>query len=102
MIVYISGAVRKDSSYMQKFHAAEIDVRDAGHIPINPAKFISKIHGLSENQIMDICYSLLDMADAIYLLPDWTESLWCNQEVGFARAKGLMLFTPDSLTQNIV
>ena len=98
MIVYISGAMRGDDTYMQKFEAAEIDVRDAGHTPINPAKFVSGIRGLSDDQIMEICYSLLDMSDAIYLLPDWSTSYCCNQEVGFARAKGLTFFTPESLT----
>lgn len=101
MLVYISGAIRNDpDGYMQKFDAAEIDVKDAGHKAINPAKFINGVHGLSDNQIMDICYQLLDMADAIYLLPDWTLSLGANQEVGFARAKGMMFLSPETLTRN--
>ena len=97
MIIYISGAIQNDRDFMAKFEAAEIDIKDAGHMPINPAKFISNIHGLSEQQAMDICYQLLSMADAIYLLPDWSTSLSCNQEVGFARARNMKFITPESM-----
>ena len=97
MIIYISGAIHNDRDFMTKFEAAEIDIKDAGHLPINPAKFISNIHGLTDEQAMDICYQLLSMADAIYLIGDWTSSYSCHEEVGFARARGMKFITPESM-----
>lgn len=84
----------------QNCEAAEIDISDAGHMPINPMRFINQIRGLTGEQMADIGYALLDMCSAVYIVGGdlGQRSPIQNQYIGFARARGMRFFTPETLT----
>lgn len=97
MILYLSGAITENPSYMEDFSYAEKEVADAGHTPINPAAFHAKTHGLTYEQMMDVDMALLDMANGIVMLAGWEKSAGANREYGYALAKGLKVYALESL-----
>ena len=71
MIIYLSGAITNDPNYRSKFADAEKTLRDLGHIVLNPCCLPD---GLEHKDYMKIDLSMVDVADAICLLPDWYSS----------------------------
>jgi hypothetical protein len=71
MKVYIAGRITGDPRYREKFAEAEAALREVGHIPLNPAVLPE---GMEAEDYMRICTAMLDSADAIGLLGDWTDS----------------------------
>ena len=69
--VYIAGRISGDPSYREKFGDAEIALRRAGYVVLNPARLPD---GLSQADYMRICFAMIDCADAVYFLPDWALS----------------------------
>lgn len=98
MNIYISGAITNDHGFREKFKAAEIDIRDAGHTPFNPAAFnADRSEALSYNQCMENCYRLMDFCDAMYQCSDWENSKGALIEYGFAIARGMKIYNADTL-----
>jgi nucleoside 2-deoxyribosyltransferase len=98
MNIYISGAITNDPNFREKFRAAEIDIRDAGHVPFNPAEFnADRNDGLNRNQQMGNCFKLMDLCEAMYQLPDWENSKGALVEYGYALAKGMSIFDATTM-----
>ena len=101
MNVYISGSITNDPSFREKFKAAEIDIKDAGHVPFNPASFnADRGDGLTYNQMMENCFRLMDYCDAIYQCGDWENSKGALIEYGYALGKGMKILSAESLARN--
>lgn len=101
MNIYISGPITSDpQGYREKFKAAEIDIRDAGHSPFNPVTFNERNEGLTYEQLMANDLALLDLADAILVLDGWQNSCGSNREYGYALAKGMKILTMETLTRS--
>lgn len=66
MKVFISGAIENEPDYVNKFKAAEESIRAAGHIPVNPV--LPEGLGTKEDYLR-VCFAMLDMCDAIYVIP---------------------------------
>jgi len=96
MVLYLCGNTDM-ASCGDDFAYAEQEVRDAGHTPINPFKFHGSIHGLTQEQSMEIDMALLDMADGMILMSGWDHSMSCNRQYGFALAKNLKIVALESL-----
>ena len=96
MNVYISGAITNDPTFREKFKAAEIDIRDEGFTPVNPAEFnADRGDGLTYNQMMENCFRLMNYCDALYQLPDWESSKGALIEYGYALGKGMTIYNQD-------
>lgn len=81
--IYISGKITGDSGYIEKFKAAEKEVRQQykGCEIINPAAIMQTMpESTTHGEYMKISLCLLDMCDSIYMLPDWKESKGANME----------------------
>lgn len=81
--IYISGKITGDSGYIEKFKAAEKEVRQQykGCEIINPAVIMQTMpESTTHGEYMKISLCLLDMCDSIYMLPDWKESKGANME----------------------
>lgn len=81
MKVYIAGRITGDPRYREKFAEAEAALREVGHIPLNPAVLPE---GMEAEDYMRICTAMLDSADAIGLLGDWTDSPGAQLELHYA------------------
>ena len=85
MKVYIAGRITGDPRYREKFAEAEAALREVGHIPLNPAVLPE---GMEAEDYMRICTAMLDSADAIGLLGDWTDSPGAQLELHYANYVG--------------
>lgn len=85
MKVYIAGKITGNENYKAEFAEAEKKLRTLGHIPLNPAVLPE---GLEKADYMRICLAMLDSADAIALMLNWTGSPGANIELSLAMYTG--------------
>ena len=83
MIIYIAGRVTGDPDYKRKFVHAMAVVRKFGHTPLTSASLPA---GLTEAAYMRISLAMIESADLVLFLPDYTKSegatiewLWCQK-----------------------
>lgn len=82
MKVYIAGSISGDKGFFAKFEAYEQRYRNRGHIVLNPARLPS---GLKVSDYMKICFAMIDVADRVVFLPDWSESGGAKLEMEYCR-----------------
>lgn len=84
MKVYVAGPITNTPDYKQHFAAAEKRLRDAGHVTMNPAALG---YGFTHSEYMHICFAMIDVCDAVYMLDGWQDSRGARME--YDRAKWL-------------
>lgn len=85
MKIYIAGKISGDDGYREKFRAAQEQMEGLGHIVLNPA---NNPEGMSKADDMRICFAMIDCADAVCFLPDWTDSPGARLEYRYCRYIG--------------
>lgn len=89
MRVYISGKITGTTDYMERFARAEKLLIKDGYSVVNPAKVNS---GMPEDttwdEYMKMSICMLELCTAIYMLPDWWESVGATMEHNFAKENG--------------
>lgn len=71
MKVYIAGKITGRADYASAFAIAENKLSAQGFITLNPA---SLPEGMDKPDYMRICFSMIDSADVVALLPGWETS----------------------------
>ncbi|GAB2937995.1 DUF4406 domain-containing protein [Hafnia psychrotolerans] len=71
------------------FHQAALNLSFKKYVPLNPAILPD---GLSEADYMAIGITMLQRADAIYLLPEWQNSAGARAEHALATKLGLHIY----------
>lgn len=64
--IYIAGPITGVKNYREAFERAENDLTALGYIPLSPARLPE---GMACAQYMRICLAMIDVADAVWLLP---------------------------------
>lgn len=75
--------------YRDEFNCAAKQLDDLDFIVLNPAVFPD---GLQNGQYMKMTLTMLEQADAIYLLNEWETSKGARAEAARARELGLMFY----------
>ena len=94
-IVYLSGSITGNENYKTEFACAELFLRQMGYIVINPAELDEIVEGLTYEQIMQICYRLIDIADIIFMVSGWQKSKGANAELSYAKSLGKKVMYQD-------
>lgn len=82
MVVYIAGRMRNLKDFgKKKFMAAEKRLQKAGYVVLNPARLPD---GMPYERYMPICLSLVEQADAVYMLDNWESSEGAQLEYNYA------------------
>ena len=92
MRIYISGAITGTDDYMERFAKAEKELTDKGWSVVNPAKVNAQLpEDTGYEEYMKMCFCMLDMCEAIYMLKTWNKSCGANRELGYAMAKDMII-----------
>ena len=82
MKAYIAGKITGDPNYREKFQWAREDLTGQGFTVLDPAALPE---GMSPVDYMRICFSMMESADVVAFLPDYSESrgaqlewAWCQ------------------------
>ena len=89
MKIYISGPITGVASYRRRFARVERALRRLGHTPMNPA-VVSE--GFKYDDYMRICRVMLEVCDAIFMMPGWERSNGACQELVWAEEMELPVF----------
>ena len=81
MVIYIAGKITGDKEYRGKFEKWENALRDRGHVVLNPATLPE---GMASADYMRICFAMIDTAEAVFMLPDFRESMGAMLERDYA------------------
>lgn len=91
--IYISGAITGTDDYIERFQTVEERLTGEGYQVLNPAKINTAMpDGTSYEEYMQVCFCLLDMADAIYMMRGWESSEGAQRELNYAYAKRKEVF----------
>ena len=85
MKIYISGAISNTDDYMERFAKAEKELTEQGYSVVNPASVNAQLpEDTSYEEYMKMCFCMLDMCEAIFMLKGWSKSCGSNREYWYA------------------
>lgn len=97
MRIYISGAITGTKDYLERFEAAENELAAADNQILNPAAVCARLPELDYEEYMTVAFTMLSMAEAIYMIPGWQQSKGANREYGYAIGKGIRIIYGDEV-----
>lgn len=97
MRVYISGPITGIKNFESNFAEAEKFLKSNGCAVINPARLNTVLpEGLGYQEYMKLDFALVDMADALYMLPNWSSSKGARAECNYAEVLGKKIIYPGT------
>ena len=90
MKIYIAGPITGTPDYKDTFSQAEKDLQHRGYMVMNPTVLPE---GFEHEEYMRICYAMVDVCDAVYMLPNWERSKGAQLEFLYAQEEGKLVVT---------
>ena len=90
MKIYIAGPITGAPDYKDTFNQAELFLQNKGHTVMNPSILPE---GFEHEEYMKICYAMVDVCDAVYMLPNWERSKGAQLEFLYAQEEGKLVIT---------
>ena len=98
MRVYISGAITGVEDAAANFKKCEEWLNGEGYEVINPCSVLGGIADvLSYEELMSVCFVLMDKCSAVFMIPGWKNSLGANREYGYALGKGMKVYDGEQM-----
>lgn len=100
MIIYLSGPITNVLDYEQKFADAKLAIKNRypDYEVINPT-MVKLPSNCTHKDYMAIDFMLLDLADAVCMLPGWELSKGACMEYGYATAKDLIVLELEEMVR---
>jgi hypothetical protein len=89
MKIYIAGKINGNSNYKIIFAIAEKKLQQLGNIVMSPAILPD---GFDWNDYMHICYAMIDVCGAVYMLNNWKDSQGAMAEHEYAVKNNKTIF----------
>ena len=90
--IYIAGKITGEQNFKQIFEKKENELKEQGHIVLNPAKLPA---GLEYEEYMGICFAMIDVADEVHFLHNWQDSSGAIRESLYAECKLKAVVKPN-------
>ena len=91
---YVAGKITDNPDYMEQFAEAEKALKLAGHAVMNPTILPP---GFEHHEYMKVCFSMIDVCDAVYVLNNWRDSKGAKMEVEYAMGKKIVIFQSEAV-----
>lgn len=95
MLVYISGKITNNDSYIEDFYMGEVQAIQLGHKTLNPSQLNKIFPNLTYEQFLALDYKLIEMADGIFMLHGWQKSKGACAELSYAKSLGKKVIYQD-------
>ena len=85
MKIYIAGKItgQERTAMIIKFEAAAMHLKAQGHHPFIPC-VLPEYDDVPHEDYLHVCYAMIDICDAIYMLSDWQQSKGARMELQYA------------------
>jgi len=92
--IYIAGKINGLLNFKEIFDKKKKELEDEGYVVLSPADLPN---GMEYEDYMVICYAMIDVADAIYFLPNWVDSSGAKRERHYALSKQKVLLNLEEM-----
>lgn len=89
--IYIAGKIAGDSGYQVKFMKARAQLMKQGDVVMTPGVLPE---GMLPGDYMKVRLAMIDVADAVAFLPDYTQSQGAMLELSYCRYIGKEILFP--------
>ena len=98
--IYIAGKITgfERTVYMAKFLKVQRMLESQGNLVMNPA-YVNATDGFEHEEYLHVCYAMLDVCDAIYMLRDWQTSMGARMELQYAADHQKEILYEDEATR---